>query len=63
MDYNKAFEWWLKQGNNEKFEVVRKANVDFGECQFVEIIWKYKSKGGRDRVYTRCGGGFEMIEV
>lgn len=63
MDYDKAFEWWQEQGNNKDFEVVRIANVDFGECQFVEVIWKHKEKGGRDRVYNRCGGGFEMFEV
>lgn len=63
MNYDKAFEWWLQQGNNEDFEVIRKAYVDFGESQFVEVVWKYKGKGGRDRVYNRCGGGFEMFEV
>ena len=35
MDYDKAFEWWQEQGNNSEFEVIRTANVDFGECQFV----------------------------
>ena len=63
MDYQKAFEWWLQQGDNENFEVIRIANVDFGECRFVEVVWKYQGKGGRDRIYNRCGGGFEMIEV
>jgi hypothetical protein len=63
MDYNEAFEWWLEQGDNDDYEVVRRANVDFGDVCFVEIVWKHKEKGGRDRIYKRCGGGYEMFEV
>lgn len=63
MNYDEAFEWWLNQSDNKDFEVIRRANVDFGESQFVEIIWKHHEKGGKDRVYPRCGGGFEMVEM
>ena len=62
MKFDDAFEWWLQQSDNKDFEVIRKANVDFGEVCFVEVFWKYKDKGGRDRIYP-CGGSYEMVEV
>lgn len=61
-EFNRAMEWWLKQGDNSKFEVVKTARTEFGNGGFAEIFWEYKGLSGRDRIYKR-GSRYELMEV
>lgn len=60
--FDKAYEWWLKQGDNKEYDVVKTGIVSAGKWGFVEIWWKHNGIAGRDRIYKR-GKGFELIEI
>lgn len=62
MNFNKAFEWWLKQGDNKSYEVIKTGMVDAGRWGFCEVWWMHKGLAGRDRIYRR-GNGYELIEI
>jgi hypothetical protein len=62
IDFDKAFEWWLKQGTNRKLDVVKTAKVDFGESTFADIFWELGEECGRDRIFPK-GKGFKVVEL
>lgn len=62
MNFNKAFEWWLKQGNNKDYEVIKTGHVSAGKWGFIEIWWQHRGLAGRDRVYRRSKG-YELVEI
>jgi len=59
-EFERAMEWWLKQGDNADYEVVRTAIADFPNG-FGEIFWSYGGETHRDRIRKR--GKEYILEV
>lgn len=60
--FEKAFAWWLKQGDNKEYDVVKTGFCEYGRRGFIDVWWEHNGLAGRDRVYKR-GNGYELIEI
>jgi len=59
-DFNKALEWWLSQGTNNRLDIVKTARTEFGDTGFADIYWTLGEESGIDRIYPK-GKGFEVV--
>ena len=61
-EFEKALQWWRRQGDNSEYEIVKTGMASAGRWGFIEVFWQHKGLAGRDRVYRR-GNGYELVEV